>query len=100
MQQKIIDVLDTAEYVEITGKGENQTNMQVQLAAISNPEKQTKFENCVADVNIPLGEVFTSPKLAGTNGILNVGTVYIGRYPVPESPHGIQGRPCGFSGMR
>ena len=39
MQQKIIDVLDTAEYVEITGKGENQTNMQVQLAAISNPEK-------------------------------------------------------------
>ena len=78
MQQKIIDVLDTAEYVEITGKWENQTNMQVQLAAISNPEKQTKFENCVADVNIPLGEVFTSPKLAGTNGILNVGTVYIG----------------------
>ena len=52
--------------------------MQVQLAAISNPEKQTKFENCVADVNIPLGEAFTSPKLAGTNGILNVGTVYIG----------------------
>ena len=32
----------------------------------------------MADVNIPLGEVFTSPKLAGTNGILNVGTVYIG----------------------
>ena len=78
MQQKIIDVLDTAEYVEVIGKGENQTNMQVELAALSNPEKQTKFENCVADVNIPLGEVFTSPKLAGTNGILNVGTVYIG----------------------
>lgn len=78
MRQKIIDVLDTAEYVEVIGKGENQTNMQVQLAALSNPEKQTKFENCVADVNIPLGEVFTSPKLAGTNGILNVGTVYIG----------------------
>ena len=78
MQQKIIDVLDTAEYVEVIGKGENRTNMQVRLAALSDPEKQTKFENCVADVNIPLGEVFTSPKLAGTNGILNVGTVYIG----------------------
>ena len=78
MQQKIIDVLDTAKYVEVIGKGENRTNMQVQLAALSDPEKQTKFENCVADVNIPLGEVFTSPKLAGTNGILNVGTVYIG----------------------
>ena len=80
MQQKIIDVLDTAEYVEITGKGENQTNMQVQLAAISNPEKQTKFENCVADVNIPVGEVFTSPQLAGTNGLLHVGSVYIGEF--------------------
>lgn len=26
----------------------------------------------MADVNIPLGEVFTSPKLKGTNGILHV----------------------------
>ena len=49
MQQKIIDVLDTAKYVEVIGKGENRTNMQVQLAALSDPEKQTKFENCVAD---------------------------------------------------
>lgn len=78
MQQKIINVLDQAEYVEVIGKGENRTKMQVQLAALSDPETQTKFENCVADVNIPLGEVFTSPKLSGTNGILNVGTVYIG----------------------
>ena len=99
MQQKIIDVLDTAEYVEITGKGENQTNMQVQLAAISNQESRRSCENCVADVNIPLGEVFTSPKLAGTNGILNVNGLYR-RYPVPESRHVNQGRPCGFSGMR
>ena len=29
-------------------------------------------------MNIPLGEVFTSPKLSGTEGLLNVGTVYIG----------------------
>ena len=38
MQQKIIDVLDTAEYVEVIGKGENRTNMQVRLAALSDPE--------------------------------------------------------------
>ena len=33
--------------------------------------------NCVADVNIPVGEVFTSPKLKGTSGILNVSKVYL-----------------------
>ncbi len=31
----------------------------------------------MADVNIPLGEVFTSPRLAGTSGVLEVSTVYI-----------------------
>ncbi len=40
-------------------------------------KKQTNFENCVADVNIPVGEVFTSPVLAGTGGILHVKKVYL-----------------------
>ena len=31
----------------------------------------------MADVNIPVGEVFTSPKLAGTNGKLHVTKVYL-----------------------
>ena len=35
------------------------------------------FENCVADVNIPVGEVFTSPVLEGTNGLLHVSKVYL-----------------------
>ena len=39
--------------------------------------KQTNFENCVADVNIPVGEVFTSPVLCGTNGVLHVSGVYL-----------------------
>lgn len=78
MQQKLIDVLDTAEYVEVTGKGENCTDIRVHLASLADPASQTKFENCVADVNIPLGEVFTSPVLSGTEGILNVGSVYVG----------------------
>ena len=39
--------------------------------------KETNFENCLADVNIPLGEVFTSPKLKGTNGLLHVSSVYL-----------------------
>lgn len=78
MQQKLIDALDQAEYVEIKGSGENRTDMRVQLAALFDASTQTKFENCVADVNIPVGEVFTSPVLRGTEGILNVGTVYVG----------------------
>lgn len=78
MQQILIDVLDTAEYVEVLGKGDNCTRMHVNLAGLSDPSAQTKFENCVADVNIPLGEVFTSPRLQGTEGILNVSSVYIG----------------------
>ena len=31
----------------------------------------------MADVNIPVGEVFTSPVLEGTNGILHVSKVYL-----------------------
>lgn len=77
MQQTIIDALDTAEEVRIEGKGINKTNLIVKLQSISDATKQSKFENCVADVNIPVGEVFTSPKLKGTNGILNVSSVYL-----------------------
>lgn len=80
IQQVIIDALDKAEVVEIKGKGENCTDLRVALHPLSDPEKETKFENCVADVNIPLGEVFTSPKLAGTNGTLFVENVYIGEF--------------------
>lgn len=80
LQQIIIDALDEAEYVEVTGSGDNKTNLRVALHALNNREKETNFENCVADVNIPLGEVFTSPVLAGTEGTLFVSTVYIGDF--------------------
>ncbi|MBE5978571.1 MAG: leucyl aminopeptidase [Paenibacillaceae bacterium] len=77
LQQTIIDALDEADYVEITGKGNNKTRLTVALHHLKDREKETNFENCVADVNIPLGEVFTSPRLAGTSGVLEVSTVYI-----------------------
>ncbi len=77
MQQKIIDVLDQAEYVHIKGRGENRTDLTVAIRPLMDPAKETAFENCVADVNIPVGEVFTSPQLAGTNGILHVTQVYL-----------------------
>lgn len=77
VQQVIIDELDRAVTVHVLGKGNNQTDMWVQMHDRQNPEKETNFENCTADVNIPVGEVFTSPKLTGTKGILNVSEVYL-----------------------
>ena len=77
VQQTMIDALDQGQYVLIKGKGENQTDLHVELHRLKNPEKETIFENCVADVNIPVGEVFTAPVLEGTNGVLNVSSVYL-----------------------
>ncbi len=80
IQQLIIDALDRAEYVRVYGMGENRTDLRINLRTLADPDKETKFENCVADVNIPVGEVFTSPVLSGTEGTLFVGCVYIGDY--------------------
>ena len=80
VQQTIIDALDQGEAVHIQGRGENRTDFTVQLHPLQDPEKETIFENCVADQNIPVGEVFTSPVLEGTNGKLHVTKVYLGEY--------------------
>ena len=77
IQQNIIEALDKGEYVRIKGKGRNQTDLRVHLHHLDNPEKQTNFENCVADVNIPVGEVFTSPVLRETEGVLFVSKVFL-----------------------
>ena len=77
MQQKIIDVLDTADRVHIVGTNGNRTDLYVKIHELKEPSKETAFENCVADVNIPVGEVFTSPVLEGTNGVLHVSRVYL-----------------------
>jgi len=78
VQQCMIDALDRARAVRVKGSGKNRTDITVQLWKLMNPEKETIFENCTADVNIPAGEVFTSPVLAGTNGILHVTSVFLG----------------------
>ena len=77
IQQKIIDTLDSGEWVEVKGRDGNETDLLIHLHALKDPDRQTNFENCLADVNIPLGEVFTSPVLAGTGGLLHVKKVYL-----------------------
>ncbi len=77
MQQIIADTLDQGKYVLIKGMRGNRTDLKVMLHELLEPQKQTNFENCVADVNIPVGEVFTSPQLTGTEGVLHVSRVFL-----------------------
>ncbi len=81
IQQRMIDVLDKADHVRILGDSGNETDLKVNLWKLKNPDRETIFENCVADVNIPVGEVFTSPVLEGTEGILHVKKVYLNEMP-------------------
>ncbi|MCR5775250.1 MAG: aminopeptidase [Lachnospiraceae bacterium] len=77
MQQCVIDQLEKGRYIEIKGQNGNRTDIRIQLPPIVDIKNQTVFENCTADVNIPVGEVFTSPMLKGTDGVLHVSKVYI-----------------------
>ena len=77
LQQHLIDALDKGYAAHIKGAGKNPTDLTVYFHPLEDPAKQTAFENCVADVNIPLGEVFTSPQLKGTNGVLFVSHVFL-----------------------
>lgn len=72
VQQAIVDALDGAEYAKVLGSGSNETDLSVSLCPIEDRSTQTAFINCLASVNVPLGEVFTSPKLKGTTGLLHV----------------------------
>lgn len=78
IQQKIIDTLDKGEYVHVVGTSGNKTDIKVKLPQLKKPHTETNFVNCVADVNIPLGEVFTTPELKGTNGLLHLQDVFLG----------------------
>ena len=77
IQQTLIDTLDKSDYIHVVGCNGNKTDLKVKLYDLNNPAKETKYENCLADVNIPLGEVFTSPVLKGTDGVLHVKEVFL-----------------------
>ena len=77
IQEKLILTLEKGRRVRVRGKGKNKTDITVSLHALKDPAKETVFENCLADVNIPVGEVFTSPSLPGTSGTLFVSEVYL-----------------------
>jgi len=71
LQSILINELDKAEYIHVVGGRGNRTNIRVNMHNLNNPDQETLFFNCGSDANIPLGEVFTSPKLNGTSGIIH-----------------------------
>lgn len=77
IQDLLIDALDQADFVHVTGRKGNDTDIRVQMHKLQNPARETTFLNCLSTVNIPLGEVFTSPLLKGTNGVLHVEESFI-----------------------
>ena len=77
IQEALIDALNKGTKARILGCGQNKTDLTVSFCELKDPQKETIFENCGADVNIPVGEVFTSPRLKGTSGILHVSQVYL-----------------------
>lgn len=77
IQETLITELNQAVSVRVLGRGNNRTDIRVMMHDLKHPETETNFENCLADVNIPVGEVFTSPKLTGTEGLLNVSEVFL-----------------------
>ncbi|MDA3885826.1 MAG: aminopeptidase [Candidatus Delongbacteria bacterium] len=78
IQKNIIDVLDKSSKVHIKGQNGNLTDIIIKNQKLANPSKQTNYCNCGADVNIPVGEVFTSPQLEGTNGALHIKETFLG----------------------
>ena len=77
IQETIIETLDKGDYCIVKGANGNKTNLKVNFHKLKDSLKETIFENCVADVNIPVGEVFTSPVLKDTEGVLNVSRVFL-----------------------
>ncbi len=74
-QQAIIDALDECHSVRIVGREGNRTDLTAALNTLADSDQHTNFLNCGGDLNIPHGEVFTTPKLSGTHGRLHVGEI-------------------------
>ncbi len=77
IQAELIDMLDSCERVILKGGNGNKTDISVSLAPINNKEKETLFLNCGGDLNIPHGEMFTTPRLTGTSGVLHVREIFL-----------------------
>ncbi len=72
VQSSLINALDKGSAVTIIGKAPNETRLTVSLTMPENPRRQNGFFSCLADYELPAGEIYTTPRLAGTNGLLHI----------------------------
>jgi len=77
IQEKLIDILDKCDVAHLEGMNGNTTDLTVAMLPILDRKTQTKFLNCGGDINVPHGEIFTTPLLTGTNGTLNVKEIFL-----------------------
>lgn len=77
LQQMIIDILDACCCIRVSGAAGNQTELSIRTRLPEHPEVQTAYLNCGGDLNVPHGELFTTPLLTGTNGTLHVQDIYL-----------------------
>lgn len=77
IQQTLIEELDKCQFIKIEGKDDNQTNLEIRMKPILDRKTQTNFMNCGGDLNIPYGEVFTTPRLEGSSGLLHIPDIYL-----------------------
>ena len=77
IQDSIIKAFDKCIGAKIIGKDENKTDIYISFKKLLNPESETLFLNCGGDLNIPHGEIFTTPILKNTSGMYHVKNVFL-----------------------
>jgi aminopeptidase len=79
LQKLLIEALDHAVSIRVEGSKQagNLTDIIIAMQPITNPSTETNFLNGGGDINIPYGEVFTTPSLFGTNGVLYFKEIYL-----------------------
>ena len=60
IQQIMINELDQASQVHISGRGGNRTDLTVQLHTLAEPTKQSNFENCASRTTTRGGRILAT----------------------------------------
>ena len=79
IHEVLIAALNKGEKVHLKGYNGNQTDLMVMLNELEDENTQSNFINCSSASNIPTGEVFTSPKLRGSHGLLHIQKVRLSK---------------------
>lgn len=75
-QEKLIHMLDKFSVIHIKGCNGSLTNLFVNIEKKLD-NHQTKFYNMGSERNLPAGEIYCTPNLNGTNGIIHLNKTFI-----------------------